>query len=134
MALAFFSAFLWALFWVINNMNRKTDSSVSLFLSFFFGSLFLFAGAPFADVSLHCGNGLYASVYIGLFEMGIPFTFFGLALRYTNNPALINQLCFIFPFISLIFIHYILGEHIYLTTVTGLFLIIAGIIFNERKR
>jgi len=131
LALAFFSAFLWALFWVVNRMNSATDSTVALFISFLFGTVYLVAGIPFADVHLSVNQGVVASIYVGIFEMGIPFTFFGLALRKTNNPTLINQLCFLFPFISLIFIHFILGENIQASTVTGLFLIVSGIIFNE---
>ena len=63
--------------------------------------------------------------------MGIPFICFGLAIRKTTNPALINQLCYLSPFLSLFFVSSILGEPIVPTTYIGLVLIVAGIVFNE---
>ena len=63
--------------------------------------------------------------------MGIPFIFFGLAMRKTDNPALINQLTYLSPFMSLFFIAMILGEKIVPTTFIGLALIVFGIVFNE---
>ena len=56
---------------------------------------------------------------------------FDMALKSTNNPALINQLCYLAPFASLLLIHFVLKEHIYTTTFCGLILIIVGIVFNE---
>ncbi|MDR2004644.1 MAG: DMT family transporter [Prevotella sp.] len=129
--LAFLSAFLWATYWIVNNQNKKVDGIVALFLSFLFGSLYLLIGALFAGVSLNSVPGILSSIYVGAFEMGIPFIFFGLAIRKTNNPALVNQMCYLSPFISLFLIHLILGEQIYVTTYLGLFLIVFGIIFNE---
>ena len=129
--LAFFSAFIWAGFWILNKKSQQTDNTVNLFMSFLFGFGYLLIGTLFVEVNLRSVNGMLASMYSGLFEMAIPFIFFGLALRKTNNPALINQLCYLSPFLSLFLIHFILGEKIYLTTIIGLLLIIAGILFNE---
>jgi drug/metabolite transporter (DMT)-like permease len=129
--LAFLSAFLWATYWIVNNQNKKVDGIVALFLSFLFGSLYLLIGALFAGVSLNSVPGILSGIYVGAFEMGIPFIFFGLAIRKTNNPALVNQMCYLSPFISLFLIHLILGEQIYATTYLGLFLIVFGIVFNE---
>lgn len=129
--LALLSAFLWATYWIVNNQNKKVDGTVALFLSFFFGSVYLLIGALFTGVNLNSTPGLLSSIYVGAFEMGIPFIFFGLAIKKTDNPALVNQMCYLSPFISLFLIHLILGEHIYTTTYIGLFLIIFGIIFNE---
>lgn len=129
--LAFLSAFLWASYWIVNNLNKEVDFIVALFLSFLFGSIYLSIGTIFVDVKLGSLPGLLSSIYVGAFEMGIPFIFFGLAIRKTHNPALVNQLCYLSPFISLFFIHLVLGEQIYMTTYLGLFLIVFGIIFNE---
>ena len=63
--------------------------------------------------------------------MGIPFIFFGLAIRKTSNPALINQLCYLSPFMSLFFISVVLGEQIVFTTYIGLVMIVLGIVFNQ---
>ncbi len=129
--LAFLSAFLWAAYWIVNNLNKEVDFIVALFLSFLFGSIYLLIGTVFVDVNFYSLPGLLSSIYVGAFEMGIPFIFFGLAIRQTQNSALINQLCYLSPFISLFLIHLVLGEQIYTTTYLGLFLIVFGIIFNE---
>lgn len=129
--LGFFSAFLWAGFWLVNNMNKDKDFVLSLFMIFLFGSIYLGLGSIFMDVNLHSLPGMLSAVYIGAFEMGVPFVFFGLALRKSSNTALVNQLCYLSPFISLFIISLVLGEKILPTTLAGLFLIVFGIIFNE---
>jgi drug/metabolite transporter (DMT)-like permease len=129
--LALLSALLWATFWLINKMNEKTDSTVNLFVIFLFGSAYLLLLTLFVPVHLSLGSSIYASIYIGAFEMAIPFLFFSMSLRSTNNPAFINQLCYLAPFVSLLLINFVLKEHIYTTTFFGLMLIIAGIVFNE---
>lgn len=65
--------------------------------------------------------------------MGIPFLCFGVAIRTTTNPALVNQMCYLAPFLSLLFISMILDEPIVATTYIGLGLIVAGIAFNSRS-
>ena len=129
--LAFLSAFVWATFWILNKKSGHIDNVFALFLSFLFGSLFLLFGLLFVDVQLVSFKGLMSGIYVGLFEMAIPFIFFGLALKKTDNPALINQLCYLSPFISLFIIQSVVGEPIYFTTIVGLLLIIGGILFNE---
>lgn len=129
--LAFFSAFIWATFWLVNRLNRRTDHVMVLFLNFLFGTVWLLVIAPFAEMGSFTIKSVAAAVYSGLFEMAVPFIFFGLALRKTNNPALINHLCFLSPFLALFVIHIVLGESIYPSTYIGLFLIIGGILFNE---
>lgn len=131
LSLAFFSAFIWAIYWVVKTLNRKTDHILALFMIFLFGSFYLLAGAGFAEVNLDSREGLIASVLAGTFEMAIPFIFFGAAIQKTSNPALINQMCYLSPFLSLFFIHLFIGERIYVTTFAGLSLIIGGIMFNE---
>ena len=129
--LAFMSSFLWASFWILNKKSEHIDNVLALFVSFLFGSLFLLFGLFFVDVQLVSLKGLLSGMYAGLFEMAIPFIFFGLALKKTDNPALINQLCYLSPFISLFIIQSVLGEQIYFTTFLGLLLIVGGILFNE---
>ena len=129
--LAFISAFVWASFWILNKKSEHIDNILALFISFCFGSLFLLVGLLFIDVQLYSTKGLLSALYVGLFEMVIPFIFFGLALKKTDNPALINQLCYLSPFISLFIIRSVLGEQIYYTTFIGLVLIVGGILFNE---
>lgn len=130
--LAALSAFLWASYWVVNNKNKeKFDASLAFFMTFLFGSIYMTVGALFKGVELNTVPGLLWGSYVGAFEMGIPFIFFGLAMRKTDNPALVNQLTYLSPFMSLFFIAMILGEKIVPTTFIGLALIVIGIVFNE---
>ena len=130
-ALGLLSAFLWATYWIVNNQNKQTDSAVALFITFLFGSLYLVLISFFVDVDLSSTLGWFWSISVGVFEMGIPFIFFALAIQKTKNSALVNQLCYLAPFISLFFIHLVLGEEIMFSTYIGLALIILGILFNE---
>lgn len=130
--LAALSAFLWASYWVVNNRNKdRFDASLAFFMTFLFGSIYMGIGSLFTDVSLNTAPGLLWGSYVGAFEMGIPFIFFGLAMRKTDNPTLINQLTYLSPFMSLFIISMVLGEKIVPTTIGGLVLIVFGIIFNE---
>ena len=130
--LAAFSAFFWAGYWIVNNKHKHSiDAIVSLFGSFVCGSIYLIVCIPFFGFSVPNLNGLLAGMYVGGFEMAIPFICFGIAMRITSNPTLINQLCYLSPFLSLFFITMILHEQIVITTYIGLTLIVAGIVFNE---
>ncbi len=130
--LAALSAVLWATYWLINNKQKnQTDGSVALFVTFLFGSAYMLVGATFVGVDLNTLSGILSGMYVGGFEMGIPFIFFGLAMRTTSNPALVNQLCYLSPFMSLFFIAVVLGEPIVITTYIGLILIVLGIVFNQ---
>lgn len=129
--LALLSAFLWASYWIINRMNNQVDSIIVLFAGFLFGSVYLLIGSLFVETNLNSQSGFLSAMYVGAFEMGIPFVFFALAIKKTTNSALINQMCYLSPFLSLFLIHLVLGETIYTTTYWGLFLIVFGIVFNE---
>ena len=132
LVLGIMSAFLWAAYWMVNNKNKeKADATVACFMSFLFGSLYLGMGALVVGVDLNTLPGILSGMYVGAFEMGIPFICFGLAIRKTTNPALVNQLCYLSPFLSLFFVSTVLGEQIVPTTYIGLVLIVAGIVFNE---
>lgn len=130
--LAIVSALLWGVYWMINDsLKDKVSEITALFLTFLFGMTYMFIINVFYPVAHLNLESALAGVYIGAFEMGIPFICFGMAIRETNNPALINQLCYLAPFLSLFFISLILEEPIVPSTYTGLILIIGGIIYNQ---
>lgn len=130
--LAATSALLWAVYWVINDsLKSRLDSSLMLFLGFAFGTIYLLIGALFIPLHIPSTDGLLAGMYIGAMEMGIPFILFSLALRYTDNTALVNQLCYLAPFLSLFLIAVVLHESVTLMTYLGLALIVGGLIFNQ---
>ena len=130
--LAALSAVLWATYWMITNKHKNDiDATLSLFMCFMFGTVYLFAGAIFGGIHMLSIKGIVSGVYVGCFEMGVSFIAFEYALCKTSNPALVNQLCYLSPFLSLFFIAVVLGETIVVTTYIGLALIVIGILFNQ---
>jgi drug/metabolite transporter (DMT)-like permease len=132
--LAIGSSVFFALYFILN-VKDKRDEAVKLFLSFFFGSLYLLVtmivtGKWQTGVGV---KGLLASVYIGLFEMGISYFFWLKALKLAPTTDKVGNLVYVTPFFSLLFIHYILHESVYLTTLAGLLLILSGIWIQNHK-
>jgi len=78
-------------------------------------------------------RGIISAVYIGLFEMGITFFFWLKALQMAETTARVSNLVYLAPFLSLVFVHFILHEPVYYTTPIGLLFIISGIWYQNRK-
>jgi drug/metabolite transporter (DMT)-like permease len=78
-------------------------------------------------------KGLSASVYVGLFEMGVTFFFWLKALQMAETSDKVSNLVYLAPFISMVFLYFIIKEHVYYTTPAGLLLIISGIYIQNRR-
>jgi drug/metabolite transporter (DMT)-like permease len=128
------SSVFWALYFIFN-MKDKRDESVKLFTNFLFASVYLlFAILIFGDLKpVISFKGAAASVYVGIFEMGITFFFWLKALRLAITSDKVSNLVYLAPFLSLVFVHFIIKEPVYYTTPAGLLFIIAGI-FIQNKR
>jgi drug/metabolite transporter (DMT)-like permease len=130
---ALISSLAWALTWLLNTRDKQ-EPEIKLILNFTSAALlinitsFLFPSKN----ALHL-NYILPAVYIGLFEMGISFFLWMKAMSFATTTDRIGNLVYITPFLSLIFIHFILGEHIHLTTLSGLLLIVMGITFQNYK-
>lgn len=130
-ALALSSALFWALFWLLNIRDTR-EETLKLFMNFLFGFAYTFVYCVVTgNLVLPPLNGALGSVYIGLFEMGITFVLWLKALKYAENTARVSNLVYLSPFISLMFISLILGEHILSSTLMGLVLIVTGIIIQQ---
>ncbi len=128
------SSFFWALYFIFNVMDKR-EESVKLFTSFIFAAIYLLValivtGKSLSGLSL---KGLTASVYMGLFEMGITFLFWLKALQLSETSDKVSNLVYLAPFISLVFLYFIIKEPVYYTTPVGLLLIISGIYVQNRK-
>lgn len=132
--LAVGSSVIWALFWILSVLDKR-DEMFKLFWNFAFGFLYLLIAAiGFTDFSLPDPKGLPAAVYVGLFELGITYILWMKAMQLSENNAKTGNLIFLSPFLSLVFIHFILGETIYITTFIGLAFIISGIWYQQKNR
>ncbi len=127
-SLALTSTMLWSLYW-IGNTKSRLEPVLGLTLCFALGLPWiivangLMLGWEGFCISL---EGLPYGIYIGLFEMGLAFIVWLLALRYTSSVGRITNLIFFSPFLSLIFINVLVGEEILPSTFVGLVCIVAG--------
>ncbi|WP_221075121.1 DMT family transporter [Agarivorans aestuarii] len=129
--LALFSTLLWAGYWIINTRNSG-DPVASLLVAFCFSLPMVLAYCWWSDgLPSFNAKAWLGAAYVGLFEMGIAFVCWVLALKFTNNTARISNLIFISPFLSLFFISYFLNEVIEPATYLGLVLIISGLLIQQ---
>ncbi len=129
--LALLSTIIWALYWILNTKS-KTDPLVGLFLNFCLGlplvtvAMFIFSGPPPI-----AAPAILSAAYVGLFEMGITFALWLNALKLTEKTSRVSNLIFLSPFLSLILIHFVLGEQILPSTLVGLIFIVAGNVIQQ---
>ena len=133
-ALAMGSSIFWALYFIMNVRDRR-DQAIKLLLNFAFASVYLLvAMAATGSFNIILSTkGVLASIYIGIFEMGLTFYLWLKAMELTTSNDKIGNLVYLTPFLALVFIHFIVGEPVYYTTLAGLVLIVAGIVFQNRK-
>ena len=128
------SSILWSLYFIFN-VKDKRDEAVKLFLNFIFGAAYLVISIIITDKwnGVTGLKGPATAIYIGIFEMGITFFFWLKALQMAPATDKISNLVYFAPFLSLLFVHFILHEPVYYTTPAGLLLIISGILIQNRK-
>ncbi len=128
--LALASTVIWAVYWLLN-MTDPRNEQVAMCSNFLLAipmtgvACWLFSDFNFAI------SGVYAAIYIGIFEMGLAFLLWSKALRLAENTSRVSTLIFVSPFVSLWLIHIFLGESIHLTTYIGLSVIIGGLLIQR---
>jgi drug/metabolite transporter (DMT)-like permease len=139
--LAMGSAVVWALFW-LTNVRDDRDEVLKLFLNFLFGfayilvttlALVAFGLRPSVLPRLTLAGAAGCS-YTGLAEMGVAFTLWLKALQLTEATAKVSNLVFLSPFVSLVFIRFIVGERILPSSILGLAFIAGGILLQRTVR
>lgn len=132
-ALALTSTLIWASFWLLNARDG-IEPVLTLFLGFCVGLLLALLVSPvFGGIALPPAVAWPALVYVGLFEMGLSFVLWLIALRWGRSAARLAQLIYLAPFLSLLFLHLIIGEPIAPSTPVGLALIVGAILWQERR-
>ncbi len=131
--LALLSTLLWAGYWILNAKNTA-DPLVSVLLGFSLALPFAVALTLYEGAGWPSALSKWAAVsYVGLFEMGITFVLWLTALKSTRNTSRISNLIFVSPFISLFLLAQIIGETIHPSTISGLFLIISGLVVQQLR-
>ncbi|GHD52008.1 hypothetical protein SAMN05216429_101327 [Marinobacter persicus] len=135
-ALALGSTVIWASYWIIATRDSR-DPTVGLFLNFLFGlpviAVVCWQTAGLDFLVSGGGGSLAAAVYVGVFEMGVAFVLWSQAMKKAENTSKVSNLIFISPFLSLVFIYFILGEKILPSTYIGLVLIMGGLWLQQTK-
>lgn len=125
--LALASTLLWALYWLLNARDSRPPL-VGQWQNFSVGlpvlTLLLLLGPGF---QWHGWPALGAGVYVGLFEMGIAFILWQLAVQSVSRTAKVSNLIFLSPPISLLLLFLVVGEPILPSTLVGLVLILFGL-------
>ncbi|CCH47588.1 DMT family transporter [Pseudodesulfovibrio piezophilus] len=135
-SLALTSTLIWAFYWIFNTTSALPPILI-LLLNFAFGLPFIFLTTLiFSELPSPNLWGLIGATYVGFFEMGITFALWLTAMKYAAQPngggtARIANLIFLSPFLSLFFIHLLVGEEILTTTIVGLIFIIIGTILMQ---
>lgn len=136
-ALALGSTVIWALYWIYNTRDTG-DPVAGLFVGFCASlPLITITTAVFSELGTPHWQGIVGGIYVGLFEMGVAFVLWLQALKRSSTTAKVGNLIFLAPFLSLVFIHFLVGERIVPATLLGLALIVAGNIVQqwpERRR
>jgi hypothetical protein len=131
---ALISTLLWALYWLLNARDRR-EPLVGQWQNFSVGlpvlTVLLLAGPGF---QWHGWQALSAGVYVGLFEMGVAFILWQLAVHKISRTAKVSNLIFLSPPVSLMLLYFIVGEPIRLSTLAGLVLILAGLGLQQRQK
>jgi drug/metabolite transporter (DMT)-like permease len=131
-SLALFSTILWSLYWIINT-KTKTNPTVVLFSNFLVGVILITLYMSFtSEFRVPTISSLLGAVYVGFFEMGISFVFWLKAVNLSESVSKISNLIFLSPLLSLVFIHYFVGEEILFSTVAALFFILGGLIIQKK--
>ena len=129
--LALLSTVFWALYWIYNTRDSG-DPVAGLFTGFCFSlPLIIIATAVFSEIEVPTWQGAVGAAYIGTFEMGLAFVCWLQALKRSSTTAKVGNLIFLSPFLSLVFIHFLVGEAIHPATFIGLLFIVAGNVIQQ---
>lgn len=131
--LALSSTIIWAIYWILNTKDCLSPQK-RLFWNFLAGTIYSGIYIIFTDTFEFNIKGVYGSLYIGVFEMGISFFLWLTAMKLTSNASRISNLIYLSPVVSLFMINYFVGEKIMVSTIAGLILILSGILFQNFKR
>lgn len=132
--LALSSTLLWALYWLLNARDERPPL-VGQWQNFTVGlpilTALLLIGPGF---QWHGWKAVGAGVYVGLFEMGIAFVLWQLAVHKVSRTAKVSTLIFLSPPVSLLLLYLVVDEPLLPSTFVGLFFILLGLALQQLQR
>ncbi len=129
--LALSTSVVWATYFIYNTRDRR-DPVARLFLNFLFASLLLLAiGLMRGKLGPGTPEAWGAAIYVGIFEMGVTFVLWLLAMQYAPATDRISNLVFMAPFLNLVVVRLVLREEIFMTTIYGILLLVSGILVQN---
>ena len=134
-SLALGSAFLWAVYWILNMKDQREDTG-KILLNMVFGLIYLIIWFLIRHHTLYIPTlkGYLGTLYIGIFEMGLTFVVWLKALKSSSDTAKVSNLIYLSPFLGLFWIGLLVGETIHVATITGLIFIVSGILIQTRLK
>ncbi|MGP9500352.1 MULTISPECIES: DMT family transporter [unclassified Halomonas] len=125
------STLLWALYWLLNARDRRKPI-VGQWQNFTVGlpvlTVLLLMGP---GLQWHGWKGVGAGVYVGLFEMGIAFVLWQMAVHKVSRTAKVSTLIFLSPPVSLMLLYLVVDEPLLFSTFIGLGLILLGLALQQ---
>ncbi|UXZ55036.1 DMT family transporter [Halomonas sp. 7T] len=130
-AFALGSTLVWALYWLLNAKDKR-QPLIGQWQNFS-------VGLPVLSALLLLGPGIEwhgwpaagAGVYVGLFEMGVAFILWQVAVQNVSRTAKVSNLIFLSPPISLLLLYIVIGEPLLPSTLVGLVLILLGLALQQ---
>ncbi|WP_404471195.1 DMT family transporter [Vreelandella venusta] len=130
-AFALGSTLVWALYWLLNAKDQR-QPLIGQWQNFSVGlpvlSALLLLGP---GIEWHGWPAIGAGVYVGLFEMGVAFILWQVAVQKVSRTAKVSNLIFLSPPISLLLLYLVVGEPLLASTLVGLVLILLGLALQQ---
>jgi drug/metabolite transporter (DMT)-like permease len=128
---ALLSTLLWAGYWLFKAKDER-EPVMGLTLNFLLSlPLTLLWCAATGELTPVAWQGIAGAAYVGALEMGFTFVLWLSAMKLTSSTARIANLIFLSPILSLMLISTLLGEPILPSTLTGLGLILGGLLLQK---
>lgn len=128
---ALLGAAFWGLFCVLSK-KVKFEAFSSMFFYSLYGLLLVFVYALLKNaISIPSFSGIIGTFYVGAITTGVGFAFWIKALA-SGKTSIVANLAYLTPFLSLVFIYFLVGEKMHLMQLVGLVVIVLGILVQKR--
>ena len=123
------AAMCYGLFSVMT-IKIQCDKFVAMMIYYFFSTVAAAAVLLFAGgIPVLNAAQIPGILWTGVLIYGVAFSLWSIAIA-SGNTAKISNLAYLTPFVSLVWIYFLLGEPITIASVVGLLIIIAGVLLQ----